>query len=577
MRLVDKTPFVHRLTHPAPKVSLRLILIVPFFLQTAAVAGLVGYLALNHGRQAMPYGSRDRPIELAAQVTQYLDSYLDTPILVNHLGMEALRNQQLALHRSSQIEQYLIQQLQPFQYLRRPGKSNHQSKLGIPVGSSPLSLFLSEPGNIRRIHHYQIDPQNNQASLVKIFHHPPGQDLGWYDAATTARNPIRAALQTDDEGAGLTLPTATPIYDPRSGQLQGVVASLIPLTELQQALRALNISPSGRLFIIERNGLLVATSTRAPIVRLHPPQSSQPLARLLASHSKDQLIRGTSQFLLAHFGGFNQITTTQQLYGWVEDPALGGQGERVLIQTVPYRDNLGLDWLIVVAIPESDLVQEMQWSERVPLVLALITLLGTMGLGLLTTIWIVRPIKQLSQASRDLALGKWDYPVKQSTWIAEVEILTRSFNQMMEGIEQSFDQIKQALEESEERFTKIFRTSPDPIAIASSYEGRYLEVNESFLQFTGFSREEVIGKPAIGLSMWANVTERERFRSVLQERRSVRNFEVGVRTASGESKTVLLSAEMVNIEGQSCMIVIAKDITERQQAAEPPRPNKAIV
>ena len=64
-------------------------------------------------------------------------------------------------------------------------------------------------------------------------------------------------------------------------------------------------------------------------------------------------------------------------------------------------------------------------------------------------------------------------------------------------------QAEESLRQSDERFSKAFRASPIPICISTLKEGRYLDVNDSFLQLLGFNREEVIGHTSLELGIWA--------------------------------------------------------------------------
>ena len=121
---------------------------------------------------------------------------------------------------------------------------------------------------------------------------------------------------------------------------------------------------------------------------------------------------------------------------------------------------------------------------------------------------------------------------------------------------------------AEDRFYKAFNANPEPIAIATIPEERYLDVNESFLLVTGFQREQVIGRTASELDFWTVPEERAHFIQTLSEQGRVRDLEIAFNTKSGEKRTGLESAEIIDIGGQVCMLAILKDITELKQAQE---------
>jgi len=123
----------------------------------------------------------------------------------------------------------------------------------------------------------------------------------------------------------------------------------------------------------------------------------------------------------------------------------------------------------------------------------------------------------------------------------------------------------QQLRESSELFAKVFRASPDPIAISTLAEGRYIDVNDSFLNFFGYPRQEVIGFTSVELGLWINPEGGDRVKQLLQTQGAIQNIEIDCRTQSNEIKTLLLSAEIVEIDGHACILCLGKDITERKQ------------
>jgi len=130
---------------------------------------------------------------------------------------------------------------------------------------------------------------------------------------------------------------------------------------------------------------------------------------------------------------------------------------------------------------------------------------------------------------------------------------------------QGFDQ-QELVEElrGEERFRKAFNVNPEPITIATINEGRYIDVNESFLRVTGYRREEVIGRTYLELNFWERPEDRAKFVETLRQQGSVRHIEISFRTKSGETRAGLGSGEAIEIGGQQCIFTIFKDITEQK-------------
>jgi PAS domain S-box-containing protein len=130
--------------------------------------------------------------------------------------------------------------------------------------------------------------------------------------------------------------------------------------------------------------------------------------------------------------------------------------------------------------------------------------------------------------------------------------------------QQALDELKQ----SEERFGKAFRSNPQPMSITTLEKGVYLDVNDSFLTMSGFSREEVIGHSALALGVWIERERRTEFMQRLLHKGSLRNVETTFRTKHGSNRVLLSSAERVEIGGEDCVLITSSDITERIQAQQ---------
>jgi PAS domain S-box-containing protein len=127
-------------------------------------------------------------------------------------------------------------------------------------------------------------------------------------------------------------------------------------------------------------------------------------------------------------------------------------------------------------------------------------------------------------------------------------------------------QSEKALRISEEKFSKAFRSSPSAITITTLRDGRYIEVNESCLQMMGYRREEMLGHSTLDLGIWAKPEDRAKMMQVLQEQESVANLEVELCKKSGETLLGLLSAEVIRLEDDPCLLTVTTDITALKQA-----------
>jgi PAS domain S-box-containing protein len=129
-------------------------------------------------------------------------------------------------------------------------------------------------------------------------------------------------------------------------------------------------------------------------------------------------------------------------------------------------------------------------------------------------------------------------------------------------------QAEARLQESEERFAKAFNANPDPMTIHRISDGRYIAANESFLTVTGFSRDEVLGRTAAELNLVVADEHSEHWGQLLRAQGGFHNLEAVYRTRLGEIRTALMSAEVIEVGGEPCILAVSTDITERKHAEE---------
>ena len=123
---------------------------------------------------------------------------------------------------------------------------------------------------------------------------------------------------------------------------------------------------------------------------------------------------------------------------------------------------------------------------------------------------------------------------------------------------------EEALRISEEKFSKAFRSSPDLLTLSTIDAGELLDVNDTFVSVTGYTREDVVGRRVDDLQLWVNPAERRELVEQVRRHGSARNLECSFRIKSGEVRVGLISAELLEIGGRACMLTVSNDITERK-------------
>jgi len=142
------------------------------------------------------------------------------------------------------------------------------------------------------------------------------------------------------------------------------------------------------------------------------------------------------------------------------------------------------------------------------------------------------------------------------------ELSAQSAQARRRGLRQS----EARLRESEARFSTAFRASPVLITISRLSDARFIEANDALVRWIGLSRDLIVGHHSDELGMWLNSEEREKFLADLQRNGSLREVECQVRSQRGSVHTMLLSADIIEINREAHMLVFGLDNTQRKQA-----------
>ncbi len=419
------------------KVPLRSILIIPFVLQIFATVGLTGWLSLRNGQKAINDVVTQLQNETSHRIKERLDVLVTTPNLIQKINKAAIDQGQLNLDDILAVQRFFWQQIQLFDSITFISYGNNRGEF---VGASrnlltrKINILLANQSTNQAINLYETNQQGQPTKVWKSIPNFDPRTREWYQRAQSVKKPtwypIYQYYAYDSLGIGI----ASPIYS-NTGELLGVLTADLGLVKVSEFLRSLNISRSGQAFIIERNGMLVASSSQEMPFTL---EGNQP-KRILAKNSKNLLIQLTAQHLHQQFDSLSEIQTKQQINFKIKN-------QYHFVQALPYQDNLGLNWLIVVVIPECDFMEEINRNTRLTLLLCLGALGTAIILGVYTSRWITRPILRLRDASLEIANGNLDQTLVFDQ-IEELSILATSFNQMNEKLKRSHEQLEQKVAE----------------------------------------------------------------------------------------------------------------------------------
>jgi diguanylate cyclase (GGDEF)-like protein len=452
------------------KAPLQLVLILPVVLQIVIAVGVTGWLAYLNGQRTVRSLSDQLRKEVAQRVIEYLDDELETSAQLNHDNLELLQFkanlddlESMGEHFWRQLQRYETMGVIQFghtdgRFIAAQRLQDNRTFLFIKreLPPAPAEVFYAtETGEFG-------EKQGDITDFVDARQHP------WYVSAIEANAMTWGDIFPLQMAPRIDLPVSTPLYDTEN-ELQGVVGNNLTLVAISQFLQEIDIGENSGIYVLERNGQLVASSSLLRPFLLNPDGTTE---RIFATERQASRMQESSNFLLEQFGNFEAIQASYQF-------TLQIDGEPHYLEVMPYNYSEGLDWLIVIVVPEANYMSQIWTNGRNTFWLSMGAVLLASISGFATTRWLMRSLLQLNQAAKEIARGNLQQTVATGH-IREVDELTDSFNQMAHQLQESFTQLQSlndALSESESQLTQFLEALPVGVAVHDA-QGNLTYINQ---------------------------------------------------------------------------------------------------
>jgi diguanylate cyclase (GGDEF)-like protein len=420
---------------PRLQVPLPWMLILPFIVQVTAVVTVVGYLAHRNGQESVVDLTEQLMDGATSRVNEKLTGYLAAPALVNQAMSDAIAQNLITLdleRPNPKIDRYLLDQMRLYPNLTWISLGTEKgSNVGIwrPGEDRPLQIAMANPENQYFGTYYAT---NDQGRTEKLKVEKPAfkvKTRPWYQQAVAAKQPIWTNIYPGFTPGTIFLAGSQPLYDPQ-GQLVGVIGTDISLTNIQSFLSHNRVTPGSETFVVDRSGLLVASSGKEATFDLSSNREPQ---RLTMTQSKTPLIQATAERLNG------RSTSLQQIQNQRFQFFTGGQS--YFVQVMPFKLLGGLDWLIVVVVPEEDVMARIKSGTNNTFLLCLTALVAVSIFNVLISRLLVQPIRAISRASQKITEGDFSRRLDEPR-IQELAVLSNSFNHMSEEIKRSRSQLE---------------------------------------------------------------------------------------------------------------------------------------
>jgi methyl-accepting chemotaxis protein len=424
------------------KIRLRTALVLPFVLQIIAAVGLVGYLSFRNGQEAVNRLASQVRLEVASGTLRVMEDYFSLPHKITRSNINAVRLNQIKLQDKEALERHFVYQMQTFPLLGEMFVATPDGSIVYVGHKSDGSFIANTTTKFPKRELYELDNQGRRGKLVKVTNNYDIRTRPSYKLALQKRGQAwtEVYLFTTLQTLGMT--AVEPYYD-QQGKLVAIFTAQFPLEAMSDFLKTLKVSPTGQVFILERAGSLAATSTgESSLVEVNGEKK-----QIKAVDSKNLLTQRTAQYLQQQFGDLSQVKQLQELVFDID-----GKRQDVLVQ--PYSDPKGLDFLVVVVVPEADFMEQINANTRTTIMLCLLALGLAIAVAILTSTWITRPLRRIAKASQDMADGNFNQNVASSQ-ILELEKLASAFNTMAFQLKNSFDKLNEVIVQANQVGLKV--------------------------------------------------------------------------------------------------------------------------
>ena len=487
-----KTFHLHNLSSKfLGKIPLRIIFTVPFLIELFIIVGLVGVLSYRNGKEAVNDVTAQLRQEITLNIQKYIEQELSALAIINEFNADAIKRLDITLElndNNPKREYYLWQMIQKFDHVGWIYFSSQEMGQFLGVYRKPdtgeLRFSVINSSTNYRTFDYAINSQGQRTKLMQKFTvRYDARKRPWYIESVKAGKPYWVPIYAGIDYDTYFLDLCQPIYD-QNNNLLGVIGFSYQLDHIQNFLSKLKISDHGQTFIFDREGLLVASSTKER--SLNTTQGSKKKERPSIEQSSNPVIQATAKYLKSNFADFNQIKPNQSY-----QLEFNYKNERQFVQIFRYQDKLGLDFFIVAVVPEADFMEHIYGNTQQTIFLCFMAFVLVIILGIFTANWVTKPIVIIKKAAKSIAEGKLHQSVEINQTYELVELAT-SFNKMADRLEESFENLEDKVKQ---RTVELAEANQEIVALNQRLKADNIRMSTE-LDITKQLQQMVLPKPA---------------------------------------------------------------------------------
>lgn len=427
------------------KLPLFIVISVVFTLYLVIISTIIGYISYTTGKDSIDKIS-DRFIGTTiSRIQDNVNTFLELPHKINTINIPFVLDNNFNVKNYDILENHFLTQINTF-----------DSISSIYFGNSDGGLALGGRDN-KTGQIYTIDTENFTAGTFRKYGISDNGDKGnlllsvpnfdartrpWYLSAVKSGTKSWSNIYILFSGQDMAIAASEPVFD-NKGNLKGVLSVDLFLSQIHKLLEQADIGKHGTIFIIEKTGYLVASTTdELPIIKGRDGIKNK---RLLAKNSNKPYIKDAMNAIDSHFKNLKDIKQEEHLTYLID-------GEKVHTYIYPVKDSHGIDWLIAATIPERDFMEDIWNNNKLQLIIIITASIISAIFSLFASAWVVKPIHKLSNSTKDLVNGKWKHNYT-NYFIKEIDSLNSTFNSMATQLNDALNELN--IEIGERKATEV--------------------------------------------------------------------------------------------------------------------------
>jgi hypothetical protein len=359
------------------------------------------------------------------RIEERLKDLLNHPYRIQRINADLIIQNLLQLKKLGAWQQMLFEQVQTFKGISSiswAGADGRSVGIGRYPGESGYLFSIKDNPAEGNILEYYVDSQGRIELAPRKQTPFDPREQSWYAAAIKAGKPTwtnpYARMYDGEMRATLAMGYVQPFFDQKK-QVMGVMNAELTMDDITLFLEKVSVGRTGKAFIIDNSGRLMATSTGVPLI----DSGNFPV---IASVSADRDIAAAAAYVEKTIGSFQDVNARYQF-------SLDINKKPHLLMVAPSNHETGLSWIIATLVPESDFLAEIQAGREKSIKIGIIAVFSTLLLGIVLAAISLWPMLDLARYVRKVGQGDLEQDLKLE-YSTEFVKLSKQINAMTAGL-----------------------------------------------------------------------------------------------------------------------------------------------